>query len=92
MPKTGNTKVYEYIRNIMPFLKELVEKGRISEPTKEAFFSEYLGYSKTHWLKLYNKASIRKVFYVILELMQECRKLKEDVKRLERQLNEITKK
>jgi hypothetical protein len=88
----GTSKTYQYLIRIKEFYSGLVDEGKMKEPTRESFFADYLGYGKTHWIKLYQKNDLRKVFYVIIELLEEVKKLKEHRNRLEKQLNELLKK
>lgn len=81
----GTSKTYQYLARIKEFYPDLVSKGKMKEPTRESFFGDYLGYGKTYWIKLYEKNDLRKVFYVVAELL-------EDRRRLEKQLNELLKK
>ena len=88
----GTSKTYQYLTRIKEFYPDLVSKGKMKEPNKEYFFKDYLGYGKTYWIKLYEKNDLRKVFYVVAELLEEVKKLKEDRNKLEKQLNEFLKK
>jgi hypothetical protein len=88
----GTSKTYQYLARIKEFYPDLVSKGKMKEPTRESFFGDYLGYGKTYWIKLYEKNDLRKVFYVVAELLEEVKELREDRRRLEKQLNELLKK
>ena len=44
----------------------------------QSFFKDYLGYGKTYWIKLYEKNDLRKVFYVIADLLEEVKQLREN--------------
>lgn len=88
----GTSKTYQYLIRIKEFYSDLVEQGKMKEPTKESFFKDYLGYGKTYWIKLYEKNDLRKVFYVVIELLEEIKDLREDRDNLEKQLNELLKK
>ena len=65
----GTSKTYQYLVRIKKFYSDLVSQGKMKEPTKESFFKDYLGYGKTYWIKLYEKNDLRKVFYVIADLL-----------------------
>lgn len=87
----GESKTNLYLKRVRPFYKDLVEQGKMKEPNKQSFFKDYLGYSKHYWIKLYEKNDLRKVFYVVVELLEEIQRLKGDKIKLEKQLNEIIK-
>jgi polyhydroxyalkanoate synthesis regulator phasin len=88
----GTSKTYQYLIRVKKFYSDLVDQGKMKEPTRESFFRDYLGYGKTYWIKLYEKNDLRKVFYVVAELLEEVKELKEDRNKLEKQLNELLKK
>lgn len=88
----GTSKTFLYLKRIQPFYDNLVKLGKMKEASKESFFSDYLGYGKDYWIKLYSKSDLRKVFYVVIELLEEVKELKEDRIKLEKQLDELLKK
>ena len=88
----GTSKTYQYLTRVKKFYPNLVSEGKMKNPTRESFFKDYLGYGKTYWIKLYEKNDLRKVFYVVAELLEEVKKLREDRDNLEKQLNELLKK
>jgi hypothetical protein len=88
----GTSKTYQYLVRIKKFYSDLVSQGKMKEPTKESFFKDYLGYGKTYWIKLYEKNDLRKVFYVVADLLEEVKKLQKDRDNLEKQLDELLKK
>jgi RNA binding exosome subunit len=88
----GTSKAFLYLKRVKTFFPNLVEQGKMKEPNRESFFGDYLGYGRTYWIKLYEKRDLRKVFYVIVELLEEVKELKEDRARLEKQLNKFLKK
>lgn len=88
----GESKANQYLKRIKPFYSNLVSQGKMKDPSRESFFKDYLGYSKNYWIKFYEKNDLRKVFYVVAELLEELRQIKEDRDRLEKQLNELLKK
>jgi hypothetical protein len=88
----GTSKAFLYLKRVKTFFPSLVEEGKMKEPNRESFFGDYLGYGRTYWIKLYEKHDLRKVFYVVIELLEEVKELKEDRARLEKQLNELLKK
>lgn len=88
----GTSKTYQYLVRIKKFYSDLVSQGKMKEPTKESFFKDYLGYGKTYWIKLYEKNDLRKVFYVIADLLEEVKQLRENKDNLEKKLDELLKK
>jgi len=88
----GTSKTYQYLIRIKEFYSNLVDQGKMKEPTKESFFRDYLGYGETYWIKLYEKNDLRKVFYVVADLLEEVKELQEDRDNLEKQLDELLKK
>jgi hypothetical protein len=88
----GTSKTFQYLTRIKAFYPDLVSQGKMKEITKESFFGDYLGYGRTYWIKFYEKNDPRKVFYVVADLLQEVRQLKDDKVKLEKQLDELLKK
>lgn len=88
----GTSKTYQYLVRIKKFYSDLVSQGKMKEPTKESFFGDYLGYGKTYWIKLYEKNDLRKVFYVVADLLEERKQLRENKDNLEKKLDELLKK
>jgi hypothetical protein len=88
----GTSKTFLYLKKVETFYFDLVKQGKMKEPTKESFFKDYLGYGKTYWIKLYEKNDLRKVFYVVAELLEEVKNLRKGKNNLEKQLNELLKK
>jgi hypothetical protein len=88
----GTSKTYQYLVRIKKFYSDLVSQGKMKEPTKESFFKDYLGYGKTYWIKLYEKNDLRKVFYVVADLLEETKQLRENKDNLEKKLDELLKK
>ena len=88
----GTSKTYQYLVRIKKFYSDLVSQGKMKEPTRESFFKDYLGYGKTYWIKLYEKNDLRKVFYVVADLLEETKQLRENKDNLEKKLDELLKK
>ena len=88
----GTSKAFLYLKRVKTFFPNLVEEGKMKEANRESFCRDYLGYGRTYWIKFYQKNDLRKVFYVVAELLEEVKELKKDKARLEKQLNELLKK
>lgn len=87
----GQSKANQYLKRIKPFYSNLIAEGKMLDKSKESFFKDYLGYGKDYWTQLYKKNDLRKVFYVVVEFLEEVKELKEDKLKLEKQLNELLK-
>jgi hypothetical protein len=89
--KRGKTPVYDYLESIEKHFTYLVEAKKMTSETRESFFEEFLGCSKTSY-KGWWTFGIRKIYLVILFLLDELQEHRKRIKILEKQLNEITKK
>lgn len=89
--KKGKTPVYEYLRKIEKHFNYLVESGKINEPTRKAFFNQFLGCSEATYNNWW-RFGIRKIYLSILLLLDEIKEHKQRIRILEEQLNELTKK
>lgn len=71
MRKTGKSKEYIFISQFERFYAILHKEGRITEPTRDAFMEEYIGISKHTW-KHFRITGIKKIYYVVLELLEKA--------------------
>lgn len=89
--RTGKTKVYDYIERAKPHFKRLCEEKKMPDEERESFFGAFLGCNPTSYKSWY-KTGIKRIYLVVLELLEEIEKHKERIRILEKQLNEVAKK
>lgn len=86
----GKTPVYQYLKRIESHFPYLLENKKITVPTRDSFFQQFLGCGKT----TYNNwwvFGIKKIYLVVLFLLDEIKTHKERIDILEKQLDELTK-
>tara|TARA_R110000868_G_scaffold17344_1_gene76319 strand:- start:4888 stop:5166 length:279 start_codon:yes stop_codon:yes gene_type:complete len=88
--RTGKTRVYEYTERAEPHFERLYIENKIPTAERESFFSVFLGCNPTSYKSWY-KSGIKRIYYVILELLEEIEEHRKRIKILEEQLEEITK-
>ena len=71
MRKTGKSKEYIFISKFDRFYPILYKEGKIKEPSRGSFMTEYLGLCKNSW-KNFRNTGIKKIYYVVLELLEKA--------------------
>lgn len=89
--KKGNSFVYHYLEAIEKHLPYLHQIKKIDTPSRHAFFEQFLGCSKLTYLNWWSHG-IKKIYHVILFLLNEIQEHRKRIEILEKQLNELTKK
>lgn len=89
--RTGNTKVYGYMERAKRHFKRLCEEKKMPNEERESFFGDFLGCNPTSYKSWY-KSGIKRIYFVVIELLEEIEKHRERIRILEKQLNEITRK
>lgn len=89
--KKGKSNIYDFLEKLETHFEYLLKIKKIDQPTRKAFFEQFLGCSPTIYTNWYT-FGIKKIYFSILFLLDEIKKQKERIEILEKQLNEITKK
>lgn len=69
MTKRNEGEVYLYLKRVDSVLDQLYSKKKISEPTREKFFKEFLGCHGKSYKNWYSQG-IRKVYIRVLDLLE----------------------
>lgn len=70
MNNSNKNPIKDYLQRVDSHLDRLHQENKISSPTREKFFEEFLGCYKTTWKNWYRQG-IKRVYYVIIDLLDE---------------------
>jgi hypothetical protein len=70
MARTGKSEEFIFLKKFDKFFPILHQKGLLKHPDRDSFM-EFLGLNKDSW-KNFGKTGIRKIYRVILELLEQA--------------------
>jgi polyhydroxyalkanoate synthesis regulator phasin len=89
--KKGKTIVYDFLERIEVHFPYLVKAGKMRAPNRKWFFEDFLGCGQTTYRNWWNNG-IKRIYFIVLFLLEEIKEHKSRIEILEKQLNELTKK